>query len=338
MAGALKEEELARRVYASLQALCCPLVDGLYLQEADSMLQLLCSPSQHRTDILSWICSSINPNFGNSKVRLVRSKDPEDLTKDMVSLGHEMMLCKANDLDLIRGHASPCKQLRFLEQLLSLVPGCTKSAGRRTDTEMLLNELYAAENLPLLAQTLEPSFDPWPAHTKYRALQKNVKSSSKPSKEEEEEGAADVAALLQQTQDALQQLHSECDFLSHADQSPAVLSPSSLRVAACDLQQLMSTFSHVYESDLRSYCSRDPPTFSAETDVFQRVHRLLLALITELDLIKEVSAASVCVSEEVDQLQKRPHYWSRGEKHSLEHQLEELAGRVKDFSSLLHSS
>uniref|UniRef100_A0A3Q3F7A2 HAUS augmin-like complex, subunit 7 n=1 Tax=Labrus bergylta TaxID=56723 RepID=A0A3Q3F7A2_9LABR len=229
-----------------ISALCCPLVDGLYLQEADSMLQLLCSPSQHRTDILSWICS-----------RLVRSKDPEDLTKDMVSLGHEMMLCKANDLDLIRGHASPCKQLRFLEQLLSLVPGCTKSAGRRTDTEMLLNELYAAENLPLLAQMLEPSFDPWPAHTNhFHSVWMWAPRSYRPLSSP------------------------QCDFLSHGDQSPAVLSPSSLRVAACDLQQLMSTFSHVYESDLRSYCSRDPPTFSAETDVFKRVHRLLLALIT----------------------------------------------------------
>ncbi|KAM6982452.1 HAUS augmin-like complex subunit 7 [Tautogolabrus adspersus] len=331
MAGASKEEELARRVYASLQTVCCPLVDGLYLQEADSMLQLLCSPSQHRTDILAWICSSINPNFGNSKARSVRSKDPEGLTKDLVLLGHELMLCKTDDLDLIRGDASPRRQLQFLEQLLTLVPGCTKSAGQRTDAEMLLNELYAAENLPLLAQMLEPSFNPWPAHIK--ALRKNAKSSSKPSTEE----AADVAALLQQTQDALQQLQSECDFLSHGAQSPGILSPSSLRVAACDLQQLMSTFSHVYESDLRSYCSRDPPTFSTETDVFQRVHRLLLAFITELDLIKEVSAASASVREEVNQLQTRPRYWSRGEKRTLEHELEEVAGRVKDFSSLLQS-
>lgn len=72
----------------------------------------------------------------------------------------------------------------------------------------------------------------------------------------------------------------QCEFLNSEEQSPGVYSPSSLRVAACDLQQLMTTFSHVYETDLRAYCGRDPPGFSAEADVFRRVHRLLLALTT----------------------------------------------------------
>ncbi|CAJ1055128.1 HAUS augmin-like complex subunit 7 [Xyrichtys novacula] len=331
MAGVSREEKVARCVYAELQALTCPLVEGLYLQEADSMLQLLCSPSQHRTDILAWICSRINPNFGISKARSGRSKDPEDLTKDMALLGQELLLCRADDLDLITGDASPLRQLQFLEQLLTSVPGCKNFAGERTDAESLLNELFVAENLPLLTQMLRPTFNPWPSHMK--TLQKNIKSSSKPSREE----AADVSVLIQQTQSALEQLRSECDFLSNEAQSPDVFSPNSLRVAACDLQQLMSTFSHVYESDLKSYCSRDPPTFSTETDVFQRVHQLLLAFTTELEMIKEVSEASVSVKQEVDTLQTQPRYWSRGEKRTLEHQLEELNRRIKDFSSLLHT-
>ncbi|XP_074537919.1 HAUS augmin-like complex subunit 7 [Halichoeres trimaculatus] len=331
MAVAAREEELARNVYANLQTVSCPLVEGLFLQEADSMLQLLCSPSQHRTDILAWICSSVNPNFGNSKARSVRAKDPEVLTKDMALLGQELMLCRADDLDLIRGDAQPHRQLQFLEQLLTFVPRGTKSAGQLMDAENLLNELFTTENLPLLAEMLEPSFNPWPSHIK--TSRKNNKSSSKVSREE----AANVAALLQQAESALEQLKSECDFLSDDAQSPGSFSPSSLRVAACDLQQLMSTFSHVYESDLRSYCSRDPPAFSSETHVFQRVHQLLLALITELEMIREVSAASVSVKEEVNQLQKQPRYWSQGEKHTLEHQLEELNRQIKNFSTLLHT-
>lgn len=263
----------------------------------------------------------------------MRANEPEGLTKDMAALGHELMLCRADDLDLIRGSASPLRQLQFLEQLLTLVPGCGKSGGQRTDAEMLLNELYAAENLPLLSQMLQPSFNPWPTHI--RTSRKNSKSSCKAGREEE---VADVGALLQQAQSALQQLQSECDFLNDEAQSPGVFSPSSLRVAACDLQQLMSTFSHVYSSDLRSYCSRDPPTFSTETGVFQRVHQLLLAFVTELEMIKEVSEASVSVREEVHQLKTQPRYWSRGERRTVEHQLEQLSRRVKDFSSLLHSS
>lgn len=72
----------------------------------------------------------------------------------------------------------------------------------------------------------------------------------------------------------------QCEFLNNEAQSPGIFSPSSLRVAACDLQQLMATFCHVYETDLRTYCGRDPPSFSTETDVFRRVHQLLLACNT----------------------------------------------------------
>ncbi|XP_019205624.1 HAUS augmin-like complex subunit 7 isoform X1 [Oreochromis niloticus] len=182
MAGVLTEKQLARHVYSSLEAASCPLVEGLYLQEADSMLQLLCSPSQHRTDILAWICSSISPNFTSSKAMSVRSKEPDVLTKDVAVLGQELLLCRASDVDLIRGDASPRRQLQFLEQLLTLVPGGVKSAGHAADGELLLKEFFGAESLPHLTQTLSPAFDPWPTHIK--ALWKNTKSSYKPNREE----------------------------------------------------------------------------------------------------------------------------------------------------------
>ncbi|XP_029995274.1 HAUS augmin-like complex subunit 7 [Sphaeramia orbicularis] len=328
MAGGLKEKQLAQNVYDLLQAASCPLVEGLFLQESDSKLQLLCTPSQHRTDILAWICSSVNPNF--SKEMSIRSKVPDILNKDMAALGQELMLCKADDLDLIKGEQSPLQQLQFFEQLLSLVPGCRKSPFK-TDEEILLNELFAAENLPLLTQTLKPSLDPWPAHIK--ALHKGTKSShQKPSSEE-----VDVASLLQSTQSALEQLQSECEFLTTEVQSPGVFSPSALCVAASDLQQLMATFTHVYETDLKAYCNRDPPSLSTETAVFQRVHQLLLACNTELEMFNEITEASASMTDDVSKLQMQPRYWSRGEKRTLPEQLEELTRRYRDFLSLLHS-
>ncbi|CAI5646830.1 unnamed protein product [Oreochromis niloticus] len=331
MAGVLTEKQLARHVYSSLEAASCPLVEGLYLQEADSMLQLLCSTSQHRTDILAWICSSISPNFTSSKAMSVRSKEPDVLTKDVAVLGQELLLCRASDVDLIRGDASPRRQLQFLEQLLTLVPGGVKSAGHAADGELLLKEFFGAESLPHLTQTLSPEFDPWPTHIK--ALWKNTKSSYKPNREEN----GDLVALLQETQSALEQLQSKCVFLNSEAQSPPAFSPSSLRVAASDLQLLMATFSHVYGTDLRVYCSRDPPSFSSETEVFQRVQQLLLACSTELEMLKEASEASESVSEEVKQLQTQPRYWSRAEKHTLPDQLEKVIGRIGGFLSQLSS-
>ncbi|CAK6970906.1 HAUS augmin-like complex subunit 7 [Scomber scombrus] len=327
MAGVLTEKQLAQRVYNALQAGSCPLVEGLHLHETDTMLQLLCTPSQHRTDILAWICSSINPNFASSTAR---SKDPDMLTKEMAMLGQELILCKADDLDLIRGDASARRQLRFLEQLLTLVPGCQTSAAHNVDTEALLNELFATDNLPHLTQMLRPTFDPWPANIK--ALRKGNTSSCQKTSQEE---GVDVAALLQSTQSVLEQLQSQCEFLTNEPQSPGVFPPNALHVAARDLQQMMATFGRVYETNLRAYCNRDPPNFSSEADVFQRVHRLLLACNTELEMLSEISEASVSMSEEVRQLQTQPRYWSGQDKHTLPDQLEKLTRRYGDFLTRL---
>ncbi|XP_023120940.2 HAUS augmin-like complex subunit 7 [Amphiprion ocellaris] len=331
MAGALTESQLVHQVYASLQAASCPLVEGLYLNDSDSMLQLLCAPSQLRTDILAWICTSINPSFADSKAMSRRSSEPEGLNKEIAALGQELMLCKSGDLDLIRGNASAHRQLRFLEQLLTLVPSCQKPAGNRTDGEALLNEVFAAENLPNLTQALKPTFYPWPTHIN-TTLQRETKSANKASREE----SADIDALLQLTQSALAKLQSECDFLIDED-SPAVFSLNALRVAACDLQQLMSTFSHVYETDLRAYCNRDIPHFSKETDIFHRVHQLLLACNTELEMLKEVTSVSASVSEEVKRLQTQPQYWRHGEKRTLHEQIEEITKRIGEFLTELQS-
>lgn len=67
----------------------------------------------------------------------------------------------------IQGNASFSRQLHFLQQLLSVVPGCKESCSTRTDAELLLNELFSAENQNLLTQMLQPSPDPWPSHMKY---------------------------------------------------------------------------------------------------------------------------------------------------------------------------
>ncbi|XP_072306362.1 HAUS augmin-like complex subunit 7 [Eucyclogobius newberryi] len=326
MAGASKEKQLAHQIYLLLQAASCPLLDGLFLQEEDSMLQLLCLPSQYRTDILAWICSSINSNFQNTK-----AKDPEVLTKEMALLGQELMLCRATDLDLIRGVESPMRQLQLLKQLLALISSSTDTSGLKRDEELLLNELYSPENLPGLAQMLRPSLDPWPAHVRYgKVWQKGSKA-----KVSKEAAAPDLTALLLSTREALEALHSECEFLK--DSPPeSVFSSSALRVAASDLHQMMAAFSHVYDTDLKSHCSRAPPNFSPETCMFQRVHELMTACNTDLETLNELSEASGAMTGEVRHLQAQPRYWSRGEKRTLPDTLEELTRRYREFLSLLN--
>ncbi|XP_041713182.1 HAUS augmin-like complex subunit 7 [Coregonus clupeaformis] len=325
MAGTSKEHRLSQHVYATLQTLSCSLVEGLYLREADSMQELLCTPSQHRTDILAWICSSICPSL-SKKLTLLRSKDLNTLNQELAVFGQEMMLCRTDDLDLITGRACPLRQLCFLEQLLTLVPGSMGSSGdSRAGGEGLLKELFCPEALPHLTHTLTPTLTPWPSDI--RGARKGQRSlPSRPTGKE----VADVTALLESTQTALEQLKDQCVFLRE-EASPSRFSVRTLRVAVSDLAQMMSVFSRVYEADFR--CCKEPPSLRSHTNIFSTVHRLLTACNTELDVLQQVSEVSVCLS---DTVKEDPCYWSHGHKHTLSTQLEDLTKRYTEFLSLHH--
>ncbi|XP_053705873.1 HAUS augmin-like complex subunit 7 [Synchiropus splendidus] len=321
MAGALNEAGLARQVFSALQAAACPYLERLNLQESVSMLELLCSPSELRTAILTWLCSSIHPKIDAS------GKDQQTVMEEMAALGHELLLCKENDMALIRGDSSPRQQLLFLQQLASLVLDRSDPDECSVSADLLMNELFSAENHPRLSQVLEPTLDPRSEDAK-SSHKSNKLSSSRTSANE------DVSDLLQSTRSALEQLKSECEFLSSDHHSPPVFSPSALHVAADDLQQLMTTFSHVYETELATCCKRDPPKFDAEMKVFPRVHQLLQACLMDLEMLSQLSETSESITEDIKQL---PGPASRGEERTLSEQLLELSKRYTKFVSQLDS-
>ncbi|KAG2455228.1 DUS9 phosphatase, partial [Polypterus senegalus] len=51
--------------------------------------------------------------------------------------------------------------------------------------------------------------------------------------------------------------------------------PQALKLAICDLSQLMAAFSQVFASDFREYCNREPPEMSNSAVAFQSVYQLL---------------------------------------------------------------
>ncbi|XP_061697651.1 HAUS augmin-like complex subunit 7 [Syngnathoides biaculeatus] len=330
MAAVSNDAEYAQRIFARLQAVPCPLLEGVYMEESDDVLQLLCTPSQLRTDILCWICCRIDPHFGNLKEKASRIRDPHLLANGMAVLGQDLMLCKGDSLDLIKGDASCHRQLQFLDQLLDVVSDCSVSAAR--DVEMLLQTLFATENLPHLTQMFSPSLDP--SLSNILTLSKAPKST-KPRGDD----AESVDALIQSTRSMLEELRSECEFLTtNEEASDGAFTPRALHVALCDLRQLMTTFCHVYETDLRDCCAREMPGFSADTQVFQRVYELLQACSTELEMLNEVSNTSATVKEEVSQLQANLFCGSQGKKNTLSDQLHKLTTRYEDFFSCLPSS
>ncbi|XP_050952343.1 HAUS augmin-like complex subunit 7 [Labeo rohita] len=363
MAGNSKEQLLSMRVYSNLQSLGCPLVDGLYLREADSVQELLCSPSLHRTDILKWICASICPSL-KEKFSTIKATQNEDLVKELTRFSHEMMLCKANDKDLIKGLAPPLRQLRFLEQLLMVIQTDSSINSRQNSSsgdnsiksDDLLGELMFQDHLSDLDMLQNPVCNPWTAHIReylirtQSAHNKINGNHSKPSNSisrsdqhsrlgsHGDESLTEAMALLQSTQSTLDELHKECEFLqSESSGSAAVLSPCALKVAISDMSQLMTAFGHIYNTDFKAYCQRTPPALNSGASVFQSVHQLLHTCNMELEALKQLSETSSSLTQTVQQLQTDKQYWSKGEKHTLPKQLEELKNRYVAFLSLHQS-
>ncbi|XP_060751136.1 HAUS augmin-like complex subunit 7 [Tachysurus vachellii] len=359
MAGKSKEQRLSLCVYDSLRRLACPSVDGLYLREASSMQELLCTPSLHRMDILKWICARICPAL-RDKFSTIKSSETEEVANEITRFGHEMLLCKADDQELIKGFASPLRQLLFLEQLLMIAGQQNTpsedmhnepSGGGSITDENLLKELMSPDHLTDLIQLMNPVCNPWSAHIQeYLRATQATRAKANSSKADEShhhdsgcgklnnDNIAEATALLQSTRCTLEELHKECEFLqSEQSGSAASLSPCALKVAISDMAQLMTAFSQVYNTDFRGYCQRAPPVLNPNTCVFQSVHQLLHHCNMELEALLQLSKTSSTLTEIVKQIQTDRRFWANGEKLTLSNQLEALKNRFTVFLSLHES-
>ncbi|XP_061129175.1 HAUS augmin-like complex subunit 7 isoform X1 [Syngnathus typhle] len=353
MAAVSNVTEQARRIYSRLLAMPCPLLECVYIEESEDMLQLLCTPSQLRTDILTWVCCSIDPNLASLKENALRTRNPDILTNGMAALGQDLMLCRGDSLDLIKGDAGCHQQLQFLENLIAEVSDLSASTAH--DMKILLDTVFTDENL---AQIVTPSLDPCFSNVPYVALFlqnlllehfpsfvcfpsicisiRRVLCKSAKSTKPRRDNAESSAALIKSTRSMLEQLKSECEFLTTKEEPNARASACrALHVAMCDLQQLMTTFCHVEETHLRVFCTKERPRFSADPQVFQRVHELLQAFSTELEMLNEVSEASTAAKQFVSHLQTKRCCTSQGEG-TIYDQLDKLTERYN--ASLSHLS
>ncbi|KAI5612343.1 HAUS augmin-like complex subunit 7 isoform X1, partial [Silurus asotus] len=354
MAGNSKEQQVSLRVYSSLLRLACPSVDGLYLREADSMQELLCTPSLHRMDILKWICTRICTSL-KDKFSTIKSAETEEVAKEITRFGHEMLLCKADDHELVKGFATPLRQLLFLEQLLMIAEQQDTSSdkidmqscgGGSMKNDDLLKELMSPDHLNDLTQLMNPVCNPWSAHIQefLKATQANRTKSIKTDEGHAHDSAcvklsndsiAEATALLQSTLCTMEELRKECEFLQLEQSGPAAsLAPCALKLAISDMAQLMTAFSQVYNTDFRGYCQRAPPVLNSNAYVFQSVHKLLHQCNMEIEALQQLSKTSSTMTEIVKQVQTDKRFWANGEKHTLPNQLEALKNRFTAFLSL----
>ncbi|KPP73944.1 HAUS augmin-like complex subunit 7-like [Scleropages formosus] len=242
-------------------SLACPLLEGLYLQDDESMRDLLCTPSLLRTDILKWLCLRVwhhlsdSFSFWNSYLLVLES---------LLQMGEQSVAKAVVQNEEFLGELLSASHLKQLGQLLC--PTCTPC----TDD---LKELLHRDTT-------------WGRAAHHQSLTFKLN----------EDHLNEMTALLHSTETLLEELNKECKFLQVDATSPP-LSPSALRIAISDLSQLMSAFSQVFNTHFRGYCNRKPPVFSPSTHTFRTVHRLLNACNQELQAVEQLLDTSSDVTE-----------------------------------------
>ncbi|CAM5173973.1 unnamed protein product [Eretmochelys imbricata] len=217
----------AASVYKQLKELRCPLLDGVFLPEPEAALQLLCAPSAQRLELLAWLCARANPPL-REQFAALKDSQTEEKTQEMAKLGSDLLLCRSDDLDLIKGEASAERQLGFMEQLLDVIryldaisgtcsgDSTTSSLeeslrGAARKNEEFLREVFSSPSLPAL---LAPALPPCTADIKPLLLEEpaprvrtrlSVRSSGKT--------LAELARTLEEANTALEQLRAESSSL-----------------------------------------------------------------------------------------------------------------------------
>lgn len=334
-AAAGPEAALASSVFHRLKELDCPPVEGLFLTEPETMLELFCTPSVHRLDILEWICTQICPPL-QDQFSCLKESQTDVKIKEMANLGFRLMMCRADDLDLIKGLASPPQQLSFMTKMLDVIssPQCANAdslsgsveesiLSRVQGTEDLLMEMFSSLHFQCVRS---PECNPWPSDIKALLLGEDPskKRNQLPSKSKD---LVDSLELLKETSETLEELKEECSFLG-ADALPeASTVVQALKLAVSDFLMLTSTFSQVYEDEFQAHCRRPTPLISDCGTLFKSVHLSLDVCSKELQSFAQFTETSKRIVDTVERRQVTKESWGSINMMTLCSKMEQLRKR-----------
>ncbi|XP_054859621.1 HAUS augmin-like complex subunit 7 [Eublepharis macularius] len=344
-------------LFERLKKLGCPALEGVYLSEPEDIQKLLCTPSPHRLDILEWICISVYPPLREQFSSLKESQTDMKI-KGMVKLGSDLMLCRADDLDLIEGKASAPKQLSFLGRLAAVIPSLdslgvsdsrsassTFSSQEESFREMVkknekfLRQVFCSSDLQAV---LNPECHPWSSDIKPLLLgEKALQKRSHLPLVSHERTLLEVSKELEETATALQDLRAQCSFLHGTSAGAEQLLDGAtvlqtLKLVVSDFNQLLVAFEQVYGNELQKHCERPAPWLSPCGPLFKAVQQELWLCMQELKSLAQVTETSEHVAHTVSQLHAEKLAWRGSAKATLPSKLEELCQKYKTIHGALH--
>ncbi|XP_069604416.1 HAUS augmin-like complex subunit 7 isoform X1 [Ranitomeya imitator] len=321
MAGG-PELEKAAELYERLQKLKCPCLEGVYVTEPQSIHELLFTPSVHRLDILEWICIRVHPPLQEQFFTLKESQ-AEVKVKEMAKLGFDLMLCNAEDVDLIKGNVSPGRQLSFMSRLLDVIQTCDEVGDKSLlicarEQEDLLKELFSS---PHFQATLTSECNPWPTDLKPLLVPEELQKRTLPSSKEDL--LSDHVKELEKLSLSLEDLKQECKFLCSAVPGEDT-GIQKLTLALTDFHQLITAFTQVYENEFHEHCGHPAPQMSPSGPLFQLAHQLLTTCCKELEAIAQFTETSSTIQEVVNYQEQSKEYWGGGSMVTMNEKIKQL--------------
>uniref|UniRef100_A0A8C8RUN0 HAUS augmin-like complex subunit 7 n=1 Tax=Pelusios castaneus TaxID=367368 RepID=A0A8C8RUN0_9SAUR len=307
----------AALVFERLKELRCPLLDGVFLAGPEAILRLLCTPSAQRLELLAWLCVRASPLLGEQLASL-RDSQTEEKIQEMAKLGSDLLLCRSDDLQLIKGEATAEQQLCFMEQLLDVVGYLGDIAGTNwrdsaassmeevfrdatRKNEEFLREVFTSTCLPAL---LAPALPPCAADIRALLLAETATPHrSRLSRRSSGKVLAELSSSLEEASATLEQLRAECSSLQGGAVPPEPgTALQTLGLAACDAHQLMAAFGQVYQTELQEHCGRAPaPHLSPCGPLGQHLHHALNLCTQELWALAQLSDTSEQVVQVAEQ-------------------------------------